>query len=86
MHEMGIAQEVCRITRERVGEEGCARVVEVGVEVGDKAGVEPDNLLFWLEILLTESPFAGARPRILRTDGDDLRLSYLEVRDGDTAD
>ncbi len=86
MHEMGIAQEVCRITRERVGEEGCAAVVEVGLEVGDEAGVEPDNLLFWLEILLKEPPFSEARPSIRRVGGNTLRVSYLEVRDGDSPD
>jgi Zn finger protein HypA/HybF involved in hydrogenase expression len=86
MHEMGIAQEVCRIAREQVGAEGCAGVVEVGLEVGDQAGVEPDNLLFWLDILLGEPPFSGARPAIRLVGGDVLRVSYLEVRDGDSPD
>ncbi len=86
MHEMSIAQEVCRITQEKVGSEGCGRVVEVGLEVGDESGVEADNLLFWLEILLSEPPFAGARTAVQRVEGTALRVSYLEVRDADSSD
>lgn len=80
---MSIAQEICRITRDQVGEEGCARVVRVGIEVGPFSGVEPDNLVFWLEILLGEPPFTGAEPRVHPAEGDVLRVSYLEVEDGE---
>jgi Zn finger protein HypA/HybF involved in hydrogenase expression len=83
---MSIAHEVCRITRERVGAEGCERVVEVGLEVGNDSGIEADNLLFWLEILLTEPPFRLARPSIRRVPGDVLRVTHLEVEDGDPED
>jgi Zn finger protein HypA/HybF involved in hydrogenase expression len=79
---MSIAQEICRIAREQVGEEGCPRVVSVGIEIGPFSGVEPDNLVFWLEILLGEPPFNGAVPLIHPVDGDVLRVSYLEVEDG----
>jgi Zn finger protein HypA/HybF involved in hydrogenase expression len=83
---MSIAQEICRITREQVGVEGCARVVRVGIEVGPFSGVEPDNLVFWLEILLREPPFTGAEPLIHPAEGDVLRVSYLEVEDGEPED
>lgn len=86
MHEMSLATEICRITAEQVGEEEAGRVVEVGVEVGDDAGVEPDSLLFWLEILLQEPPFRAALPRIHRVKGSTLSVSYLEVRDDDSTD
>ncbi len=78
---MSIAQEICRITREQVGEDGCARVVRVGIEVGPFSGVEPDNLVFWLEVLLGEPPFTGAEPLIHPAEGEVLRVSYLEVED-----
>jgi hypothetical protein len=81
VHEMSIAQEICRITREQVGEEGCPRVVSVGIEVGPFSGVEPDHLVFWLEIMLAEAPFAGASPVIHAAEGDVLRVGYLEVKD-----
>jgi Zn finger protein HypA/HybF involved in hydrogenase expression len=82
MHEMSLALEVCDIAQ-RYAPPGCAdRVVEVGVEVGEAAGVEPDNLEFWLETLLSSPPFKAARPVIKRVPGNDLRVSYLEVDDG----
>lgn len=65
-----------------LGREALGGLVEVGVEVGDDAGIEPDNLEFCLEALLKEPPFRGARPKIIRQPGDVLRLSYLEVEDG----
>jgi len=80
MHEMSIALEVCRMAEERVGEP--ESLVAVGVEVGDDAGVEPENLSFCLEALLSAPPFGQARPVILRQPGDVLRLAYLEVDDG----
>lgn len=86
MHEMSIAMEVCRITREQVGDEWCGRVLEVGLEVGDESGIEADNLLFWLEILLTEPPFHRARPGLRRVPGDVLRVTHLEVEDGNPED
>ena len=82
MHEMSIALEVCRMAEERVGRDGLGGLVAVGLEVGDGAGVEVDNLTFCLETLLAEPPFAGARSVIARLPGDVLRVAYLEVEDG----
>ncbi len=86
MHEMSIALEICRIVQEQAGEDGCASVVAVGLEVGEMAGVEVDNLSFWLEALLSDKPFRGARPRIDAVPGDVLRVTYLEVEDGNPED
>jgi Zn finger protein HypA/HybF involved in hydrogenase expression len=82
MHEMSIALEVCRMAEERLDGQGPESLVAVGVEVGDDAGVEPENLSFCLEALLSAPPFRGARPVIVRQPGDVLRLAYLEVDDG----
>jgi Zn finger protein HypA/HybF involved in hydrogenase expression len=82
MHELSVALEVCRMAQERLGSESIGAVRAVGVEVGDEAGVEVGNLEFCLEALLSEPPFNGARPVILRLPGDVLRLAYLEVDDG----
>jgi Zn finger protein HypA/HybF involved in hydrogenase expression len=79
---MSLALEICRITEEQVGREALPRVREVGVEVGVAAGVEPDALEFCLEALLTHAPFASARVVLSMEDGDDLRVTYLEVEDG----
>jgi Zn finger protein HypA/HybF involved in hydrogenase expression len=83
---MSLAHEVCCIALGRVGRAGCGRVLKVGVDVGDQSGVEADNLLFWLEILLAEPPFKGATPIIHPQAGDVLRVSYLEVDDGGAED
>ena len=80
MHEMSVALEVCRMAEARLGSDA-ARLVAVGVTVGDDAGVEPENLAFCLEAILGEPPFQGARPKILREPGDALHLSYLEIID-----
>jgi hydrogenase nickel incorporation protein HypA/HybF len=82
MHEMSIALEVCRMAEERLGTQALGSVQAVGLEVGDDAGVEPENLSFCLEALLAAPPFRGARPIIRRAPGDALRLAYLEVDDG----
>lgn len=82
-----MAMEICRIAQEHTAAAAVPgapppRLVGVGVQVGDDAGVEPDNLQFCLEALLSQPPWSGARAVIERVPGDVLRLSYLEVDDG----
>lgn len=81
MHELSVALEVCRMAEERLGKDALPRLVAVGVEVGDDAGIEPENLTFCLEALLGAPPFRRATPRVTRLPGDVLRLAYLEVDD-----
>ena len=84
MHEMSVALEICRIAEDQVGLEALPRVREIGLVVGYQSGIEPENLVFCLEALLEHPPFTGARPALEITNGDDLRVSYLEVDDGST--
>ena len=81
MHEMSLALEVCRMAEERVGRDALPRVVAVGLEVGDRAGIVVDNFAFCLETLLAHPPFGEARPVIERSEGDVLRLAYLEIEE-----
>jgi len=81
MHEMSIAMEVCGIAERQVGLDKLATVLAVGLDVGDEAGVEVDNLEFCLEVLLSEAPFGRAKSKIQRVDGNVLRVTYLEVED-----
>lgn len=81
MHEMSIALEICRIAEETVGRERLGDVREVAVEVGDRAGVERDNLTFCLEALLAEPPFGRGRPVLVAVPGEELRVLHLEVDD-----
>ncbi len=80
MHELSVANEICRIAAETLGPQA-PWCTEVAVRVGHDSGLEPANLQFCLEALLTEPPFAGARATILEGTGDELRVDYLEVDD-----
>ena len=70
------------MAEERLAPAQLVQLVEVGVEIGDDAGLEPDNLQFCLEALLQQPPFRAAKPVLRRTRGDALRLEYLEIDDG----
>jgi Zn finger protein HypA/HybF involved in hydrogenase expression len=83
MHELSVAMEVCRMAEERLDPEALPRLVTVGLEVGDQAGLEIANLDFCLTALLGAPPFSGAVPVITRLQGDALRVTYFEVDDGD---
>jgi len=79
--------EICRIAEEQTAAAASPggpplRLIGLGVQVGDDAGVEPENLQFCLEALLSQPPWSGARAVIERVEGDVLRLTYLEVDDG----
>ncbi len=87
MHELSLATEVCRMAAERLAAEtaGSARpprLLALGLEVGDDAGVEIESLRFCVEALLSLPPFAGARAVVERVPGDVLRMTYLEIDDG----
>ena len=86
MHEMSIALEVCRIATDRLGPLPGTALVEVGMEVGDDAGIEPANLEFCLGALLDQPPFRHAALTMRRVPGDVLRVAYLEVDDERTDD
>ena len=81
MHELSLALEVCRMAEERIPPEHRPRLLTVGVEVGDDAGIEVENFTFCLEALLAQPPFGRARPDVARFADDRLQLSYLEVDD-----
>jgi Zn finger protein HypA/HybF involved in hydrogenase expression len=79
---MSVALEICRLAEERLEPGQAAQLVTVAVEVGDDSGLEAANLEFCLEALLAQPPFAGAKPVLIRSPGDVLRVNYLEVDDG----
>jgi len=86
VHELSLAQEICRITEDQVGAAALGRVREVGLLVGTDSGIEPDCLEFCLGVILADPPFHGARVAMEVVPGDDLRVSYLEVEDGGPTD
>ena len=86
MHEMSVALEICRMAEARIGAGALPQLVEVGVEIGSDSGFEPENLKFCLEALLSAPPFGNARPNLDLRAGDVLRLTYLELDDGNPDD
>jgi Zn finger protein HypA/HybF involved in hydrogenase expression len=81
MHEMSVAHRICEIAEERLGSTRLGELIAIGVDVGDDAGLEPENLAFCLDALLAQPPFHAARAEITRCAGDVLRLTYLEIDD-----
>ena len=81
MHELSLALEVCRLAEHALPQSG-GRVLRVGVEVGDDAGVEVENFRFCLDALLSEAPFHGAVTELIRAPGEEFRLAWVEVEDG----
>jgi Zn finger protein HypA/HybF involved in hydrogenase expression len=84
MHEMSLALDVCRIAEDTVGRTQLPHVTAVGLEVGQRAGIEVANFEFCLDALFSAPPFGRARAVIDSRDGDDLRVSWIEVDDGRT--
>ncbi|HVZ76764.1 MAG TPA: hydrogenase/urease maturation nickel metallochaperone HypA [Gemmatimonadaceae bacterium] len=85
MHELSVAVEICRIVQDRLGDD-LPTLATVAVDVGDDCGLEPENLGFCLDTLLAQPPFPGATAILQRQPGDVLRVSYLEVDDGNPDD
>jgi Zn finger protein HypA/HybF involved in hydrogenase expression len=86
VHELSLAVEVCRIVEETVGAGRLPAVVEVGVEVGDRSGIEASSLEFCLEAILAAPPFRSAHPVVERVPGMDMRVTWLEVEDDSPPD
>ena len=82
MHDLSLALEVCRRAEEIRHKADATGVTALGVEVGSQAGVELENFRFCLETLLQDPPFNGTKVELIPVDGDDLRLSWVEVDDG----
>jgi len=57
MHEMGIATAILDAARKEAGRHEGARVLKVGVRIGEWSGVDPESLRFCFDALL-----AGTEP------------------------
>ena len=99
MHELSVALEICRMVEERLAPGESLQLRRVGVIVGDRArlgqqdaivgddaGLEPANLSFCLDALLSQPPFGAAHTVLTRCPGDTLRVDYYEVDDGNPDD
>lgn len=76
MHELAIIDDLITAISERVGE---ARVFEVRLEVGRRAGVSAEALRFSFEVCARGTALEGAALSIDEIEGDSLRLTSVEV-------
>lgn len=84
MHELSIALSLIDAVCEelpRLGEGTCVRSIRI--RVGPRSGVVADALRFAFDVAVADSPIAGARLEIERTDGSELEVAALEVIDDD---
>jgi hydrogenase nickel incorporation protein HypA/HybF len=83
MHELSIALSLIDAVCDELPRLGPnVAVRSIRVRVGPLSGVVPDALAFAFEVAAAESPLAGARLDIERTDGRELELAAVEVIDG----
>lgn len=66
MHEMAIAEGILDIAREHAARENSARVTEIGLLLGEMAGVEEDALRFCFSSLARGTLAEGAALSVKR--------------------
>ncbi len=66
MHEMAIAEGILDIAREHAEKEGAARVLKIGLLIGEMAGVEEEALRFCFSALVRGTPAEDAVVEIKR--------------------
>jgi Zn finger protein HypA/HybF involved in hydrogenase expression len=81
MHEMGIACSIVEAVRRELERRPGARLVKVGLRIGEFSGVEPDSLSFSFEALVKDTEFERAILDIEAASGDELDLKYLELEE-----
>jgi hydrogenase nickel incorporation protein HypA/HybF len=78
MHEVSIAEALMQQVTEAASRHGLASVRQIGICVGARSGVVPDALAFAFEVLRAGPVLGGAVLEIRATEGDDLRLEWIE--------
>lgn len=80
MHEQAIVDAVLGVVLEAAGTRPVQRV---RVRVGRSLAVKPDSFDQWFEMLATETPAAGALIEQTVTDGEELAVEEIGLRDGE---
>jgi hydrogenase nickel incorporation protein HypA/HybF len=76
MHELSVAQAV---VDEIVGKLGDVRVTKVRLAIGRTAGVVVDSIRFCFDLVVQDTPLAGAELVVDEPPGRDLRIVSVEV-------
>jgi hydrogenase nickel incorporation protein HypA/HybF len=77
MHELSIAQAILETAEETLRQRPGAKLAKVGLRLGELAGVDRESLAFCFEVLVRDSPHAGAQ---LEIDWQPLVHECLECR------
>ncbi len=65
MHEMTIAQNICDIVKQEIGDiDGIKRVTRIRLKIGKLSGVVPDSLSFCFGFVSEGTPLKGASLQI----------------------
>jgi hydrogenase nickel incorporation protein HypA/HybF len=81
MHELSIALSLVEAVCDELPRLGPVSIRSVRVRVGALSGVAPEALTFAFDIAASDTPIAGTRLDVQRTDGRELELTALEVVD-----
>jgi hydrogenase nickel incorporation protein HypA/HybF len=79
MHEVGIASSVLDVVREQSAARNGARVVKVGLRIGDLAAVDPESLRFCFEALVAGSDLEPLALDLDLAGGTELEFAYMEI-------
>ncbi|RIL03904.1 MAG: hypothetical protein DCC71_14650 [Proteobacteria bacterium] len=79
MHEAGLCVSLVELAERHADAAGAARIVSVGVAVGDLSGVVPEALALAFPLCAAGTRADGAALRIERIAGRDFLLRDLEV-------
>jgi len=81
MHEMGIANSVIEAVRAEAERHPGARVIKVGLRIGELAAVDQASLTFCFGALVKDTDLESAVLAIEDAACDELDLTYLELEE-----
>lgn len=70
MHELSIAEEILRVLEDTARTRGFEKVRNIGLSVGHLSGVEPDTLLFCLDLVFQGTLAEGSHVSLFRPEGE----------------
>jgi hydrogenase nickel incorporation protein HypA/HybF len=79
MHELGIAQEIIGIVEKELATRPPARVLAVGLRLGELSGVDSESLSFCFDCIKSGTSVESAELRIERTVADELDVAFIEM-------
>ncbi len=81
MHEMGIADAIITAARAEAERRPGARILRVGLRLGELAGVDRESLSFCFEVLVKGTDLDQAALAIEPTPRDELEIAWLELEE-----